>query len=68
MNPLIELYDKMLEDPETVKLMLDPAFNARAAEIALDATSEQHEEFDEYVKTNLQAQFNRLNSLGEHNE
>jgi len=58
----------MLEDPETVKLMLDPAFNVEAAKIAQAASPEQHEEFDEYVKTNLQAQFNRLNSLGEHNE
>jgi len=48
--------------------MIDPAFKAQAAKIALDATSDQLIEFDEYVTTHLRFQFEKLRQLGEQNE
>ena len=68
MNPLIELYNKMLNDPGSYELMQDPDFIAKSAETARDATPKQHKEFDEYVNAHLQAQLEKLNRLGEHYE
>ena len=64
MNPLIEMYKTMMNDPKAYESMVDPAFKGNALKQLKSCTPEQHEEFDVYVEARLQIQLTKL-KLGE---
>lgn len=60
MNPLIEMYEKMLEDPNAYDLMADPVFNDETMKLLEHTTPEQQAEFQAHVMAHLQTQIETL--------